>query len=103
MNHSQIVSFIWGWRNLEPQFRRASGFAFYNTSRYDFEKLLADAPHIAQNLRHLQVGPLHEVGGSGRRCATAISSASITSSVRRCVAIAQPTTRRPNTSRPMAK
>ena len=31
--------------NLDPQFRRASGFAFYNTSRYDFEKLLADAPH----------------------------------------------------------
>ena len=34
--------------NLDPQLRRASGFAFYNTSRYDFEKLLADAPHIAQ-------------------------------------------------------
>ncbi len=31
---------------------------------------------------------------AGRRCATAISSASMTSSVRRCVAIAQPTTRR---------
>jgi type I restriction-modification system DNA methylase subunit len=30
--------------NLDPQLRRASGFAFYNTSRYDFEKLLADAP-----------------------------------------------------------
>src|ERR1700731_4791352 len=26
--------------NLEPQLRRVSGFAFYNTSRYDFEKLL---------------------------------------------------------------
>ena len=38
--------------NLDPQLRRASGFAFYNTSRYDFEKLLADAPHIAQNLRN---------------------------------------------------
>ena len=34
--------------NLDQQLRRASGFAFYNTSRYDFEKLLADAPHIAQ-------------------------------------------------------
>ena len=31
--------------NLEPQLRKASGFAFYNTSKFDFEKLLADAPH----------------------------------------------------------
>jgi type I restriction enzyme M protein len=104
MNHSQIVSFIWGVadlirdtfkrgkyqdvilpltvlrrldcvlaptkakvlevqarykgriENLGPQLRRASGFAFYNTSRYDFEKLLADAPHIAQNLRNYIAG-----------------------------------------------
>ena len=104
MNHSRIVSFIWGVAdlirdtfkrgkyqdvilpltvlrrldcvlaprkqkvlavqarfqgrldNLEPQLRRASGFAFYNTSRYDFVKLLADAPHIAQNLRHYIAG-----------------------------------------------
>ncbi len=104
MNHSQIVSFIWGvadlvrdtfkrgkyqdvilpltvlrrldcvlaptkrkvlevqtrfkgrLNNLEGQLERASGFAFYNTSRYDFEKLLADAPHIAQNLRHYIAG-----------------------------------------------
>ena len=42
--------------NLDPQFRRASGFAFYNTSRYDFAKLLADAPHVAQNLRNYIVG-----------------------------------------------
>lgn len=100
MNHSQIVSFIWGvadlirdtfkrgkyqdvilpltvlrrldcvlaptkekvlqtvgkfkgkLENLDPQLRRASGFAFYNTSRYDFHKLLADAPHLAANLRN---------------------------------------------------
>jgi type I restriction enzyme M protein len=100
MNHSQIVSFIWGvadlirdtfkrgkyqdvilpltvlrrldcvltptkekvlqtvgkfkgkLENVDPQLRRASGFAFYNTSRYDFEKLLADAPHLAANLRN---------------------------------------------------
>jgi len=100
LNHSQIVSFIWGvadlirdtfkrgkyqdvilpltvlrrldcvlaptkgkvletggkfkgkLKNLDPQLRRASGFAFYNTSRYDFEKLLADAPHLAANLRN---------------------------------------------------
>ena len=104
MNHSQIVSFIWGVAdlirdtfkrskyqdvilpltvlrrldcvpaptkrkvlevqaryagridNLDPQLRRAAGFAFYNASRYDFEKLLADAPHVAQNLRHYIAG-----------------------------------------------
>jgi type I restriction enzyme M protein len=42
--------------NLDPQLRRASGFAFYTTSPYDFEKLLADAPHIAQNLRNYIAG-----------------------------------------------
>ncbi len=101
MNHSEIVSFLWGvadlirdtfkrgkyqdvilpltvlrrldcvlaptkekvlgkqaelrgrkLENLDPQLRRISGFAFYNTSRYDFEKLLADAPHLAANLRN---------------------------------------------------
>lgn len=38
--------------NLDPQLRRASGFAFYNTSLYDFERLLADAPNLAANLRN---------------------------------------------------
>ena len=104
MNHSEIVSFLWGVadlirdtfkrgkyqdvilpltvlrrldsvlaptkpkvlevqaryrgeiENLDPLLRRASGFAFYNTSRYDFGKLLADAPHIAQNLRNYIAG-----------------------------------------------
>src|SRR3990172_1013647 len=42
--------------NLEPQLRKASEFAFYNTSRYDFEKILADAPHIATNLRNFIAG-----------------------------------------------
>ena len=104
MNHSQIVSFIWGvadlirdtfkrskyqdvilpltvlrrldcvlaptkrkvmkvqarykgkLENLDGLLQRASGFAFYNTSRYDFERLLADAPHIAQNLRNYIAG-----------------------------------------------
>jgi len=42
--------------NLDPQLRRASGFAFYNTSRYDFERLLADAPHLAANLRNYIAG-----------------------------------------------
>ena len=104
MNHSQIVSFIWGVADLirdtfkrskyqdvilpltvlrrldcvlaptkrkvlevqaryqgkienpDRLLRRASGFAFYNTSRYDFGKLLADAPHVAQNLRNYIAG-----------------------------------------------
>lgn len=39
------------------QLRRASGFAFYNTSRYrTFETLLADAPHLAANLRNYIAG-----------------------------------------------
>ena len=37
-------------------FARRPGFAFYNTSRYDFEKLLADAPHLAANLRNYIAG-----------------------------------------------
>lgn len=37
--------------NLAPQLCKASGFAFYNTSPYDFEKLLSDAPNLASNLR----------------------------------------------------
>jgi type I restriction enzyme M protein len=42
--------------NLEPQLRKVAGFAFYNTSRYDFDKLLADAPHLAANLRNYIAG-----------------------------------------------
>src|SRR5215813_4570598 len=45
-----------GLEDLDAQLRRASGFAFYNTSRYDFEKLLADAPHLATNLRNYIAG-----------------------------------------------
>ena len=104
MNHSEIVSFLWGVADLirdtfkrgkyqdvilpltvlrrldcvlaptkskvmetqarfkgklddlGGQLRKASGFAFYNTSRYDFEKLLADAPHLAANLRNYIAG-----------------------------------------------
>src|SRR5438128_1136807 len=37
--------------NLDPQLRKASGFAFYNRSKYDFEKLLDDPPSLATNLR----------------------------------------------------
>jgi type I restriction enzyme M protein len=45
-----------GLQDLDAQLRRASGFAFYNTSRYDFDKLLADAPHLAANLRNYIAG-----------------------------------------------
>jgi len=100
MNHSEIVSFIWGVADLirdvfkrgkyqdvilpltvlrrldcvlaptraevlrinaeyknrlenpDQLLRNASGFAFYSTSQYDFERLLADAPNVAVNLRN---------------------------------------------------
>jgi type I restriction enzyme M protein len=39
-------------KNPDPQLRKASGYAFYNTSLYDFDKLLADAPSLAANLRN---------------------------------------------------
>ena len=38
-------------KDVGPQLRRASGFSFYNTSRYDFETLLADAGSLAVNLQ----------------------------------------------------
>jgi len=37
--------------NLEPQLTQAAGYAFYNTSRFTFERLLEDAPSLADNLR----------------------------------------------------
>jgi len=42
--------------NPYPQLCRASGFAFYNTSRYTFDTLLADAPNLAANLRNYIAG-----------------------------------------------
>jgi len=42
--------------DLAPQLRKIAGFAFYNTSRYDFDKLLGDAPHLAANLRNYIAG-----------------------------------------------
>ncbi|MDB4278565.1 type I restriction-modification system subunit M [Deltaproteobacteria bacterium] len=41
-----------GLENRDAQLRKASGLAFYNTSRYDFDKLLADSANIASNLRN---------------------------------------------------
>ena len=46
-------------RSLEDrreQLEIASGFAFYNTSHYDFDRLLADAPQVAANLRNYIAG-----------------------------------------------
>lgn len=40
-----------GIRNVDEQLRRASGFAFYNTSPYTFQRLLEDPPNLAANLR----------------------------------------------------
>src|SRR5258706_1888214 len=37
--------------NLDPLLRNAAGYAFYNTSRFDFTSLLGDAPNLAANLR----------------------------------------------------
>jgi type I restriction enzyme M protein len=45
-----------GLQDLDGQLRRAAGFAFYNTSRYDFDKLRADAPQLAANLRNYIAG-----------------------------------------------
>ena len=39
-----------GLEDLNSQLCRSSGFAFYNTSRYDFALLLADAPNAVQSL-----------------------------------------------------
>ena len=50
-----------GLENLHNQLCRASGFAFYNTSRYDFERLLADAPNAAANLRNYIAGFSHNM------------------------------------------
>jgi type I restriction enzyme M protein len=38
--------------NLTPQLTKASGFSFYNTSLYDFDKLVADVPDLATNLKN---------------------------------------------------
>jgi type I restriction enzyme M protein len=38
--------------NMSPLLTKASGYAFYNISRYDFEKLLADHAGLAANLQN---------------------------------------------------
>jgi len=41
-----------GVATMDGQLRRASGYAFYNLSKYDFPKLLDDPKNIAKNLRN---------------------------------------------------
>jgi type I restriction enzyme M protein len=41
-----------GLKNFGPQLCRASGYSFYNTSRYDFENLLEDHVNLGANLRN---------------------------------------------------
>ena len=50
-----------GLEDLHNQLCRSSGLAFYNTSRYDFERLLADAPNVAANLRNYIAGFSHNM------------------------------------------
>ena len=50
-----------GLEDLHRQLCRASGFAFYNTSQYDFERLLADAPNVGPNLRNYIAGFSHNM------------------------------------------
>jgi type I restriction enzyme M protein len=45
-----------GLQETDAQLRLASGYAFYNTSRYDFELLIADSLHLAANLRNYIAG-----------------------------------------------
>ena len=45
-----------GLEDRRHQLELASGFAFYNTSHYDFDRLLADAPQVAANLRNYIAG-----------------------------------------------
>jgi type I restriction enzyme M protein len=45
-----------GLEDLGAQLRRAAGFAFYNTSKFDFDRLRADAPDLARNLRNYIAG-----------------------------------------------
>ena len=50
----------------DAQLRKASGFAFYNTSRYDFDSLLDDHTHLKANLRNYIKGRRHLSGARAR-------------------------------------
>jgi len=42
--------------NPERLLCKASGYAFYNVSQYDFDRLLGEAPRLAANLRNYITG-----------------------------------------------
>ena len=42
--------------NLDPQLKKQSGYAFYNTSPFTFERLLADSDSLADNLLNYMAG-----------------------------------------------
>jgi type I restriction enzyme M protein len=42
--------------NIEGPLSKISGFAFYNTSRFDFDRLTADSTNVAKNLRNYIAG-----------------------------------------------
>ncbi len=42
--------------NLDPQLCKASGFAFYNTSKFNFERLEKESAQLAPNLRNYIAG-----------------------------------------------
>lgn len=50
-----------GLENLHRLLCDASGLEFYNTSHYDFARLLADAPNAAANLRNYIAGFSHNM------------------------------------------
>ncbi|MDA8590776.1 type I restriction-modification system subunit M [Luminiphilus sp.] len=45
-----------GLENRHKQLCRASGYAFYNTSKFNYESLLRDDAHLARNLRQYILG-----------------------------------------------
>ena len=51
-----------GLQDMDAALRKASGYAFYNTSRYDFDKRLADAPHLPANLATTSRGSVRTCG-----------------------------------------
>ena len=53
--------------NIGPLLENAADHSFYNTSRFDFEKLLADPTIIANAFRLTQPGISGYMGGLGER------------------------------------
>ena len=59
--------------NLEPVLNRIAGEQFYNTSKLDFEKLLDDPNHLADNLTAYIRGLLRRTRGTSSRSSTSTS------------------------------